>query len=1027
MRVALPVVSKDRAVRSSAAFARAGGGTLFEYKVAAVIAAELVTGRRSLVGGRPVALEFQTDVPGFDDFRVVVESGAHFTATVDVQCRFRQSLTGVDKKFSALVQAGLVDVRSDASSFSTGSRRLALIVDQGSPAHRDLRELVVLARSGGWRTFRSTLAKAPSRVRARWDHLCDALGGVAQRDVWLLARALDVVAVDLRDEQASGVVDAVNNLGALWSPNDTERGRDTFNELFVLACEIGPRGGVVDEALVRQRLRGLPPAAAAATRRTRLQRMAMASRERVVAALRALGVSDDDQLDALADHIFKVPIPDDMPSIELIEGDMGVGKSAELERRLHAAIAKSIADPLQPIPVRIHASELGSRSLLDLAVAHTSSLGDPHAVGVSLVVDGLDEAALEPGSLASDASALVAQLSGSTVVLASRPTNASHGLPKRPIKPLDDDALAELLEVLGQPPQLRWARPELVETLRRPLFAILYSVHRASNAASPAELIGRMAEAGLSDLALRLPRALHPLTRLGAALMDGAGRAVPLADLELDLVDRAQLMASRLVRVEELTVTFQVAALSEWFAGQALLADDQTARAVAEDPERARLWRYAIASALAQVVPSKVDAFVEALVSTNPAIARWALSESTVSSISAEVPPPSSSEAARALNNTFTHWYAALAPISSLWRLRKEKPPLLGVRTADQGIVTAHIAEDELEIHFAKHSIFGVGSADEFEPPMPGVTWIPFRFGGRAGGVGWAWEWTADEFVSLMDSMFSSGSFAAGSSALHPELEWFFACTIAGARRPTGDTIEIADLQAIVDHYRSGVGQGAVVSVSSGSGSWPVAGAQRLLDALRAKGQSQCQAPWPRVRRMYRADDQVPVEAIVQGLNSISMAALNGYKEIVEQWIPNLAPYLHVYALLPAVLRGRVYMGPSRSAEGVRDLSYMWYLEPSSDAHNRGNWELTETESPFEYIDYDALRASYARARPAHARTLFPSVTMGEGPWEAAMPATRAALELLAQDLAEYKWSTKSLGHHSEQRVIEPRYTAQPS
>ena len=66
-------------------FAGAGGGHLFEYKVATLLAANLVLSRHTEHGGVVAAIEMQTGPAGFGDLNISVELLGRGTRTVHVQ------------------------------------------------------------------------------------------------------------------------------------------------------------------------------------------------------------------------------------------------------------------------------------------------------------------------------------------------------------------------------------------------------------------------------------------------------------------------------------------------------------------------------------------------------------------------------------------------------------------------------------------------------------------------------------------------------------------------------------------------------------------------------------------------------------------------------------------------------------------------------------------------------------------------------------------------------------------------------
>ena len=101
-------------------FAAAAGGSLFEYKVASWLAADLVRSRHTEFGGVVAAIEMQTGPAGFEDLKISVELLGGGNRTLHVQCRHRQPFTARNAKFAKLMAQAAAAVRGDGLSFATG-------------------------------------------------------------------------------------------------------------------------------------------------------------------------------------------------------------------------------------------------------------------------------------------------------------------------------------------------------------------------------------------------------------------------------------------------------------------------------------------------------------------------------------------------------------------------------------------------------------------------------------------------------------------------------------------------------------------------------------------------------------------------------------------------------------------------------------------------------------------------------------------------------------------------------------------
>lgn len=995
-------------------FATGGGGTVFELDVATWLAASMAAGRVSPLGGRPISLTFQTGVAGFDDIRAEMETSTGGPRVVDIQARHRQPLTNANEKFQALVEAGCGVIANDRDAFSAGERRLALVLGPESPAHKQLHDLCALARSDPSADPVQTIAAARSTLRGRWGHLVDAAPQRTDAELWSFLASLNVIAIDLSSRAAPPVTASLNEVAALWQPSSTQRASDALNAIFRLMADLVPAGGSVDEEGLRKRITSLPPSDAEPSRRDRLHKVRSASAARITGALRSLGIRDARMLEKLVDHSLADtrPIPDG--GVWLLVGDMGVGKSTVLERGLLQAVERALADPDAPVPVRVRASEAAKTPLRELILSRAREIGEPDRTGIWLMVDGLDEAGLSPGELAEDLVSLHAELPPSTIIVGTRPAPDSAGLEVHTLPPLDDDALVRLLKVLDVEPMVRYGSGGLRTTLQRPLFAILYAVHRSEGeVTSPAELVERMARSGTKDLASRVPDAIAPLTHLAVSVLDANGAPVPLAGLGLTPADTSAFTRSRLVDLSDGLVGFQVAALTEWFGGAALRADHELLAAVAADPRRSQVWRHATASMVAQLTDADVDDAMGILVNANPAIARWALDQATSTVWGTPPVPPSGQAAAEAVNRAFRAWHRQLMPASSLWRPDDAQPPVIGVSRTDWSVDLAVRALDAEEIRWAEASIFPPHPADAFLPSLEGATWLLFRSGRISPGAAWAWDLTSKIFVGHLKRMISAGHFAAGCRALFPELLWRYASlTQQGPLRDSVDVDQVAAAaQRVRDRTRAHIGDVDTIQVGSGMSGWDVATAERLVEHCQRNGVDQIRHPWPHPPWNRLDPSLLDTEALISSLEAASDAGLAAYEQIISHNLPQLSGYLPLASILPARVRGWVAIIPSPWQQGVFELDHAWRIEPSGGPTDTSTWELVDR------IEYDVLsdledgRSRLEALRPDAPPNAHNASTHGLGPWETAAPATAFALQYLAEDLKAYRWFEHSAPH----------------
>ena len=152
-----------------------------------------------------------------------------------MQCRHRQPFTASNVKFAKLIAQAAAAVREDGLSFATGEKRLAVIVDSGSPGHASMTMLSELARyPGDFNRFVSVVEAHGGSLERRWKHCLGAGGDLEPELLHSALAALEVRTVDVRTEISHDSIELVNRLADAWTPCDPVRALSLANALFTL-------------------------------------------------------------------------------------------------------------------------------------------------------------------------------------------------------------------------------------------------------------------------------------------------------------------------------------------------------------------------------------------------------------------------------------------------------------------------------------------------------------------------------------------------------------------------------------------------------------------------------------------------------------------------------------------------------------------------------------------------------------------------------------------------------------------------
>ena len=1011
-------------------FATGGGGTTFEYNVDAWFAKDILTHRTTTVGGRITRLTLHPQVvPEFDDARLEVERDSGERLTIDVQIRYRQRLTSGDAKFRALLMAALTEVNAHPEEFAKRRRTLLLVVSATSPAHRDFRRLIRLASSSlDVGDFERQLARAPKRIRQRLENVSRAIDTLSAAILRQLLSALAIVALDLEGDDSPVIAQAINELAELWTPPNIPAGKATFDRLFSVIASRDHHAEAIDEELLQTLVgNGVPRSRLASSRRMRLQHLRAAAFYRVVGKLVTLGLLDE-AAERVAEQALSIPaaLPDGR--VVVVTGEIGVGKSTELQRLVRQAAGRALEDPASPVPVYIHASDLRTRALRPLLVEASEGIGRPESVGIFAVIDGLDEAGRSAEQILPEAYSIANEWPGSRLILGTRDAGTSQAVQVHRIEPLSDGAYARLMESLGAPARhLVGIRPALVEALRRPLFAILDGLRLKSGqpgARSASQLINDLAERTVAEVATESPDAIATLTELGAKLVETEG-SVALRSLGISAVDRPILRRSRVIAISGGRARFQLAALGEWFAAHHVLHSPSVAAAIASNPIRMTRWRYVMAQALSQATQDQAEDLLEILTTRGAtALIPWILDEAASAFPSdSPVEVSTSAEAASHVRRALSVLASATLPASrSLRGMDADGQPEVGVSVDGDQLALAVPIRSPLPSGLAGHKIFAPRPSTEFAPSEPGVDWLPYMFGPRPEGPTWAWAWPARECATHVTSGVISGTITAPVQGFKKELIWRFAQAMLGHNNlRLSAPIVVSDLEAAIDKVKDRVPAAGDVRIRHGRDEWRLADGEHFLRELKKLDITQIDCPWTPPDRM---GDQIsqwwsPGQLIAR-LNEVGPVALDGYQQLVDSWFPAFAPFLPIYLLLPATVRGFVWVHPDAS-EPAGPSRFAWFIEPCDGQQNRAQWERVDRqEDVASSVNLDEVREKLRERRPTHQ--VFPGLRIHYGEPEVftTSPASRLARRLLHAELYDLKWCTSNLPAATDDPVVAP-------
>ena len=834
--------------------------------------------------------------------------------------------------------------------------------------------------------------------------------------------ALEVRTVDVRNETSRDSIEMVNRLADAWTPRDLEQAMNLGNALFRLLTDVGPVAGMIDLSYLQSQLSAyLPSTLGATTRRARLGRRRDGGHRRIAMTMKAVGLGDE-EADMLATRALETP-----PSIAISEdltvvsGAMGVGKTTELERIHRVAIDRALADPNAPIPVFLRAGEVGDSTLLTAASEHADGLGDPSQVGVHLIIDGLDEAGVQIADLTPRIATLQAEWPNSTVIVGTRPQSQIAGLETVVVEALTADAAESLMAAIHPGVAIeKWLREELTEVLCRPLFAIRYALdHRQGNMAgiSQGQLIGSVGRQALDDIGDTTGDAFGLLVRLACSVVESGGRPVHVRSLGATQAQVAQLVRSRIVQAVDGHASFQLAALTEWFAADALLRDSSMLTHSVSSVSRAHRWRYVFVQALLQGSADDVDTTMSTLLARAPATAAWVHHEAQAPRRERRSTPlaASAQEAGARIRRAARGW---IEPWSDLigWSTDDGEPPTLGIAMDDQHLTTAWLSRSD-------------DALDRVVPLPPDVhpfantnsRWTGVKSGSPRNGENWPWDWTRNQIQRTIDGYFSDRDLLADIELCWPELAWDFAHHMLGRGATVqSEAVQRADLEAAISNYRPLTGATSPF-IGGRRGDWSLTDGEAFVADLARLGVSELRPPWPPANTQGKWTwTRWTTEQLLARLQLATKTALDVYQAIVVRYLPAMAPELQTYQLLPGRIIGVLTPGdPDKGYEGAP--RYIWRIEPRlTGSPNEALWSVCGTDDPLPDDEWESRKVQVRTMRGDLAERIPLTTHYGEPRIYSSTPAGFLALKLLERDLSAFKWVTGPSAHYANARSVRP-------
>ena len=353
-------------------------------------------------------------------------------------------------------------------------------------------------------------------------------------------------------------------------------------------------------------------------------------------------------------------------------------------------------------------------------------------------------------------------------------------------------------------------------------------------------------------------------------------------------------------------MAFVLPAVAQWFAAQGLLLGEITIDELVGAPENLEVWRYPLALAISLGSFDQGKCLLDPLFEAAPGFAFRVLDTTFTQALLRGEHAPPWREGGQKIRDVMQPIASAIAPAAKF---------VANVDDAGRVLPVAVRSEAE-RLHVAfyrgpdpKPDVFAL-------PPGIGVfnldwNWASARWSWVGPGSSWAWAWARDTVEKAMSKHLSERGLPVDPlGPLGHEIAWSTACAITEQGVLLTEEIEISKLKPRLEvrlpDVPSDVELGPLIIARHGA-YYDSRALQAVIADAESRGETVLHPPVPPGdRRMGNGwiGSFYSDQRLVEAATAVYTQSIMGYRDMVERWLPKLAPYLEHYVLLPMRFHG---------------------------------------------------------------------------------------------------------------------------
>jgi len=690
----------------------------------------------------------------------------------------------------------------------------------------------------------------------------------------------------------------------------------------------------------------------------------------------------------------------------IVTGEMGIGKSLFIERLFQEALDQFVTGPEYPIPVILRSASDPFQDLISKIKDQSEKLGDTNERGIEVFMDGYDEGGLKRfEEIVAEAFVAARTLPDCHIIISCRSASSL----RQPVSGVvisqlnEEETLDLICRVSGFEQawhQVSHLDEKLRESIRRPLFAILFGVFIRSRGGrgpnSRAELVSYLVDCSISR-ASEFSSQTHDLIReIAKRSTEKEGRPVRKEEL-IQWEDNLPLLESRLVVEDDGMISFPLPVIREWFAARWLLKNQDFIDEAVRDPHRLALWQNPLAIAIGTGRYDDGIRLMTPIVRNHPGIASMILEDAVADPWIPYKPDPINfEECGHRIRETMRSWISGIPTTSGFIFPLKDSGdlPTLGISQTIGGLETAwYIGPEEKEETVLLENTINLlfRGSDR--------TWQNTRMGFPSRQAAWAWKWTQDDLRNNLSSFLKFRCLTFPNTPLEQELFWGAALKLTNKGSYFTKPIPLEELIPVLES--------AVQSILEVD-RFPV-NLESLLEFSRSlinEGRDVVESPWPQPDLSTETGfgwTWFSDKRLVERMQSIYSAALDGYQRFVAATLPELGPTLQIWAAFPAKLVGAIQLQEDPNRHGGCPW-LEWHLEPL-ESDQTSSVEITISNKSLSRQDHRQLYGRFREARPEFADWLTYSIPSQAIPvLSSTLPANELLFQWLWRDLECIHW-----------------------